>query len=161
FRPRLRELAEVASRLKMAKQALEQYARRYAGVAEMAARIPVADAERQREEQAADAARAAAAKARGAADQHRVEAVTLRSAAEGRRSEKSTYTETDGGPGDCIATVEDLRDQYKTLERTLASKRDAQQATVSLELGRVKSALFKLNEDYAPARRDVAEADMA
>jgi len=59
FRTRLRDLADAISRLKMAKQAIEQFARRYAGVAEMAARIPIAETERQREEAAARTARAA------------------------------------------------------------------------------------------------------
>lgn len=161
FRARLRDFGEAISRLKMAKQALEQFARRYAEVAAMAARIPAAEAERQREEEAARTARAAAAKARSAADQSRVDAVRLRAAAEARRAEKAHYPETDGGAADRTATLEDLRDQYKTLEQTLASKRDAQQATVSLELTRVKSAIFKLNSDYTAACCDVTQADMA
>ena len=109
FRARLRDLGDAISRQKMAKQAIEQFARRYAEVAAMAARIPVADAERQREEEAARTARAAAAKARSAVDQNRVDAVRLGAAAEARRSEKAHYPETDGGAADRIATLEDAR----------------------------------------------------
>jgi hypothetical protein len=160
-RARLRDHGDELSRLKMAKQSVEQFARRYADVAEMSARIPLAEAERQREEDAALRARTAATKARKAADEHRSEAVRLRSAAQAQRSEKAHYPETDGGPADCTGTVEDLRTQYKTLEHMLASKRDAQQATVSLELTRVKSSILRLEEDYTTARRDLTDANLA
>src|SRR5262245_21470124 len=108
----------------------------------MIARLPVAAAEPQQQQDAALKARAAAARARTAAAEHGSEAVTLRANAQARRSDKAHYPETDGGAADRTGTLADLRTQYKTAEHALSSRRDAQQATVSLQLAAVKGSIF-------------------
>jgi hypothetical protein len=160
FRARLRTVADTISRLKMANQAVEQFARRYADIAEMSTRIPVAAAEQQRQQDAALKARAAAVEARAAATERRSQAVALRANAQARRSDKAHYPETDRGPADRTGTLDDLRNQYKTAEHALASKRDAQQATVSLQLTGIKESLFKLEQEYTAASHGLGDSDL-
>ncbi|KPF96970.1 hypothetical protein IP86_14625 [Rhodopseudomonas sp. AAP120] len=160
FRDRLHELADVISRLKMAKQAVDQFKRRYVDISEMSARIPVATAEQQQEQDAALKSRAAAVKARAAATDYGGRAVALRADANARRSDKAHYPETDGAAADRMGTFDDLRSQYKTAEHALASKRDAQQATVSLQLSAVKESIFKLEQEYAQASQGLEPADL-
>ncbi|QQO35342.1 hypothetical protein JJC00_06565 [Bradyrhizobium diazoefficiens] len=153
-------IADTISRLKMAKQAVEQFARRYVDVTEMAARIPDATTERQQQEEVALQARAAASKMRAAAIEHRNEMVALRTSAQARLSDKAHYPETDGGLADRSGTFDDLRTQYKTAEHALSSKRDARQATVSLQLNGVKESILKLEQDYAVASRGLTDVDL-
>jgi hypothetical protein len=87
--------------------------------------------------------------------------VTLRANAQARRFDKAHYPETDGGAADRTGTLGDLRTQYKTAEHALASKRDAQQATVSLQLAAVKESIFKLDQEYAAASRELGDSDFA
>jgi hypothetical protein len=157
---RLRDLTDTISRLKVAKPAVEQFSRRYADIAEMSARIPAAAAEQQQQHDAALKARAAAVVARGTADEHRKEGARLSASAAARRADKAHYPETDGGAADRAGTLEDLRSQYKTAEHALASRRDAQQATVSLQLTAVKESVLNLTNDYAAAARDLNETDL-
>ncbi|MDA9433695.1 hypothetical protein [Bradyrhizobium sp. CCBAU 51627] len=159
-RKSLRTCADAISRLKMAKQAVEQFARRYVDIAETAARIPVAEAEQCQQEDAALKARAATGKSRAAALWQRSEMVALRATAEARRSDRAHYPETDGGAADRSGTFDDLRSQYKIAENALSSKRDARQATVSLQLNAVKESIFKLEQEYATASRGLTELDL-
>jgi chromosome segregation ATPase len=160
FRARLRALADTISRLKMAKQAVDQFARRYPNIAELSARIPAAEAEEHQQQESATKARAAAGAARASAIEHGGKGVELRANARARRAEKVHYPETDGGAADHIGTLEDLRSQYKTAEHALASKRDAQQATVSLQLTGVKETILGLEQDYATAMKGLTTSDL-
>jgi hypothetical protein len=144
----------------MAKQAIEQFARRYADIAAMSARIPVAAAERQQHQDATLKARAAAHQARLTATAHRGEAAALRARADARRADKAHYPDTDGGPADRTGTLEDLRSQYKVAEYALSSKRDARQATVSLQLTAVKESIFRLEQEYTAASRGLLDCDL-
>lgn len=159
FRSRLHMFFDAISRLKVAKQTVDQFSRRYADIADMSARIPLAAAEQQQQQGVALKARAAAAKARAAATDHRSNTVALRANANARRSDKAHYPETDGAAADRTGTLEDLRSQYKTAEHALASKRDAQQATVTLQLTAVKDRIFKLDQEYTEASRGLTHAD--
>lgn len=161
FRLRLREIAGLVNQLKVSKNAVEQFSRRYVDVPEMSARIPVATTERRQQEDEAAKARAAAGKARAAASEHHTEAVTLRAHARARRSDKLHYPETDGGPADRTGTFEDLRSHYRTAETALSSKRDAQQATVSGRLRDTKESVLALENDHRAAFHDLTEADLA
>jgi chromosome segregation ATPase len=160
IRTRLHDLSAIISRLKMAQQAVEQFRRRYTDIAEATARIPLASAEQRQQQEAAVKARASAAAARAAARELRERAVKLCTGAEARRSEKMHYPETDGAAPDSTGTLDDLRAQYRTADRALQSKRDAQQATVSLQLTAVKHTIFTLNNDYATASRELTHADL-
>jgi hypothetical protein len=160
FRTRLRAIADTISRLKMAKQAVEQFSRRYTNIAEMSARIPAAEAEERTQQEGALKARAAAANARTSAIEHRGKTIELRANAQARRSDKAHYPETDGEAASRSGTLEDLRSQYKTAEQALSSKRDARQATVSLQLTGVKQAILGLEQDYATAIRGLSESDL-
>lgn len=160
IRTRLRSLADILGRFNMAKQAVEQFLRRYVDVAQMSARIPLAAAEQRQQQDAALRARAAANKARTAANGYRSEMVALRASAESRRSDKAHYPETDGGAADRSGTLDDLRGQYKVAEHALSSKRDARQATVSLRLTGVKENILKLEQEYAAASRGLTESDL-
>jgi chromosome segregation ATPase len=159
-RARLRALADTISRLKMAKQTVDQFSRRYPNIAELSARIPAAEAEERQQQQTATKARTAASNARGSAIEHRGKAVELRANARARRAEKAHYPDTDGGDADRAGTLEDLRSQYKTAEHALASKRDAQQATVSLQLTGVKQTILGLEQDYATAMKGLIHYDL-
>ncbi len=55
----------------MAKQAVEQFSRRYTNIAEMSARIPAAEVEERQQQEGALKAGAAAATARTSAIEHR------------------------------------------------------------------------------------------
>ena len=160
FRARLRALADTISRLKMAKQAVDQFSRRYPNIDELSARIPAAEAEERQQQESATKARTAASNARASAMEHRGKVVELRANAQARRSEKAHYPETDCGAADRTGTLEDLRSHYKTAERALASKRDAQQATVSLELTGVKQSILGLEQDYAIAIKGLTGSDL-
>jgi hypothetical protein len=161
LRTNLRTVLDTISRLKVAKQAVEQFSRRYVDIAEMAARIPDATAEQQRQEESALKARAAAGKMRAAASEQRSEMVALRTTAKARLADKAHYPETDGEPADRTGTFDDLRTQYKTAEHALSSKRDARQATVSLQLNAVKENILKLEQEYAAESQGLTDADLA
>jgi chromosome segregation ATPase len=160
LRLHLRTLTDTISRLKMAKQTVDQFSRRYPGIAEMPARIPVAAAEQRQQQDAALKARAAANEARATATERGSHAVGLRASAQARRSDKAHYPETDGGAADRTGTLDDLRSQYKTAEHALASKRDARQATVWLQLTGVKESILRLEPEYAAAIRGLADSDL-
>ncbi|HEX5281031.1 MAG TPA: hypothetical protein VFW28_13210 [Micropepsaceae bacterium] len=160
FRKSLGVIADIISQLKLAKQAVEQFSRRYPAIVEMSTRIPVAAADQQRQQDAALKARAAASKAHLAAREHHGEAVALRTNAQARRFDKAHYPETDRGAADRTGTLEDLRGHYKTAEHALSSKRDARQATVSLQLTGVKQSVFRLEQEYTAARLGLADSDL-
>ena len=159
LRSHARELAERIESMKRWKQDAERFSKRYFGIGETVARIPVAINEQRREEEAAEQARAAGVKARATASEQRSRAAGLSASASARREEKVQYPESDGGPADAIGTLDDLRSQYKNAERVLASKRDGQQTTISLRLETVKQALIKLTNEYALVSRGLSESD--
>lgn len=160
LRTNQRTVTDTISRLKMAKQAVEQLSRRYVDVVETAARIPDAAAEQQQQEELALKARAAAGKMRATATEHRSKMVALRTTAQAHLSNKAHYPETDGGAADRTGTFDDLRVHYKTAEHALSSKRDARQAAVSLQLNGVKENIFKLEQEYAAESKGLTDADL-
>lgn len=160
LRTQVKETSNLIRRLQGSRQAVEQFARRYPDIAGDAAGIPGKVGEQHREEEAAAKAGASANDAREFAGRHRTDAATLRVTAAARRQDKVHYPETDGGPADRIGTVDDLRDLYKSAEQVLASKRDGQQAAVSLRLASVKGNILAFMEEDRTARQGLVEADL-
>jgi hypothetical protein len=158
---RLRQVDQEINRLRLAQQSAEQFSRRYANLAESAARIPLASAEQRQHQEQAAKARKEAAQAREKATGKRAEASTLRANAEARRRNKGDYPETDGGAADRAGTLEDLRNHYRLADQALISKRDAQQATIQVRLRDTKEAVLNLETEYRTSYRDLTEVELA
>lgn len=160
LRSGMREAFNLVSRLDNFRQQVEQFAKRHADSAAIAARLPVAAAQQRREEAAALDAKASADGARTLAARQRTEAAMLSANAAARRQDKAHYPETDGGSADRVGTLDDLRDLYKSAEQALASKRDAQQAAAWLRLAAVKENVLTLGNDDSVARQGLSDADL-
>ena len=152
--------ANLISQAQGSRQRIDQFARRYPNIENDAARVPVATTEQRREEEAAATAGASANEARALAGRERTHAATLKATAEARRQDKVHYPETDGDPADRVGTFDDLRNLYKSAEQVLTSKRDGQQATVSLRLASVKESILTFVNQDRVARQGLADADL-
>lgn len=151
------EIARTSSCL----QALDAFAQRYALLDQTNARL-----REQREVFAQYEARASAAReaAHAAGEQSKVhisEAATLRAKALSWREQKQHFLETDGQPATPTGTLDDLIVLYKTAERTLQSKREAQSTNVELRLSDAKSNVLRLQPPLTEALKTLSQNDIA